>query len=72
MRTLRVIPAPGGWAVDNDLTGMPLLFTAGAHAERAARLLAHVIAEQGEQAEVIIHDLRGSIAGSIVVGPGRP
>lgn len=70
MRTVRVAPVPGGWVVDDDLSGMPLVFRSGAQAERKAKSLASVIARQGDQAQVIVHDLQGAVAGSVVVGPG--
>ena len=71
MRTVRVSPVPGGWLLDNDLTGAPLMFRSGGAAERNARELARLHANQGEQAQVLVHDRTGVIVGSIVVGPGR-
>ena len=70
MRTMRVLPIDGGWMVDNDLTGMPLLFRAGAQAEIKAKALARLVANQGQQAQVVVHDRRGVVVGSLVVGPG--
>jgi hypothetical protein len=70
MRTVRVLPAPGGWLVECELSGMPLLFRAGAQAERKARGLALLLARLGEEAEVLVHDRSGRLVGSVVAYPG--
>jgi hypothetical protein len=71
MRTFKVRPVQGGWMVDNDLSGGPLVFTSGAAAERQAKLLAGLVAERGEQTQVLVQDRQGLVVGSSVVGPGR-
>jgi hypothetical protein len=70
MKTVRVKPIAGGWIVDNDAAVVPLVFTGGAQAERSARLLARVVADQGQdQAQVVVHDRSGVVIGSVVYGP---
>lgn len=70
MKTIHVRPLPGGWIVDNDLSGGPLVFLSGGAAERKAKELAGVHARHGEQARVLVHDRVGVVVGSVVMGPG--
>ena len=67
MRTLRIRAVPGGWMLDNDLTGAPLMFRSGGAAERKARELARLHAVQGEAAEVLVHDRAGDLVGAIAL-----
>jgi hypothetical protein len=72
MKTVQVKPVGGGWIVDNDAALATLAFSVGAEAERSARRLAQLLAEERtDQAQVVVHDLRGVIVGSVVYGPGR-
>jgi hypothetical protein len=57
--------------VENDAKLAALMFTAGAHAERNAKQLAQVLADSGDQAQVVVHDRTGVVVGSVVYGPGR-
>jgi hypothetical protein len=66
MRTLRVKPLGPGWVMESDVAGLPLVFRAGAEAERSAKGLARVLATLGEQAQVVVHDRRGVVIGSLV------
>lgn len=67
MRTVLIRAVPGGWMLDNDLTGAPLMFRSGGAAERKARELAHLHAAQGETAEVLVHDRTGELVGAIAL-----
>ena len=69
MQTVKVIPVPGGWVVESEVA-MPTAFLSGAAAERKAKELGRVLAAH-EQAQVLIHDRRGSLVGSTVMGQGR-
>jgi hypothetical protein len=54
----RVIPVPGGWAIEQPC-GEHLMFRSGGHAEAKAHELARQAHRRGEAAEVIIHDRNG-------------
>jgi hypothetical protein len=66
MQTVKVIPVPGGWFVESQVAA-PTAFLSGAAAERKAQELARLLAVQ-DQAQVLIHDRRGSLVGSTILG----
>lgn len=63
---ITVKPVQGGWAVEAGLSAYPLVFLSGGHAERKARQLAEVVAGQGFDAEVRIHDRQSAPVGSFL------
>jgi hypothetical protein len=69
MKTVRVLPLGGGWIIDHDGALEPLVFRRGGEAERSARRLARGMADSGDWAQVVVHDLRGVVVGSVVLGP---
>lgn len=71
MKTLRIKAVPGGWMLDDPVSGAPLMFRSGGAAERKAKELARLHAGLGDQAQVLVQDRTGSVVGSVVVGPGR-
>ncbi|MDP1618400.1 hypothetical protein [Phenylobacterium sp.] len=60
-----VTPVEGGWSVTSSLADHPLMFFSGAHAEAKARSLAQVIASAGGDAQVIVHDRRNALIGTV-------
>lgn len=67
---ITVKPVQGGWAVEASLSAYPLVFLSGGQAERKARQLAEVVAAQGLDAEVLIHDRQSAPVGSYVYRAG--
>ena len=61
---ITVKPVQGGWCVEAGLSAYPLVFLSGRQAERKARQLAEVVAAQGYDATVLIHDRRLEPVGS--------
>ena len=61
---ISVKPVPGGWAVEPALSAYPLVFLSGRQAERKARQLAELVASQGYDAEVRIHDRQNAPVGA--------
>ncbi|MFT4936964.1 MAG: hypothetical protein ACI9LT_003687 [Pseudoalteromonas distincta] len=60
-----VTPVDGGWSVTSGLADHPLMFMSGAHAEAKARSLAQLIAAAGGDAQVIVHDRRNTLIGTV-------
>lgn len=60
-----VTPVEGGWSVTCGLADHPLMFMSGAHAEAKARSLAQLIAAAGGDAQVIVHDRRNTLIGTV-------
>ncbi|MDO8902163.1 MAG: hypothetical protein Q7V15_12495 [Phenylobacterium sp.] len=77
---ITVTPVEGGWSVTSSLCDHPLMFMSGAHAEAKARSLAQLIATAGGDAQVVVHDRRNALIGTvryfavegIEVGPTEP
>lgn len=67
MKTVRVTAIPGGWMLDDEITGVPLVFRSGGAAERKAKELARLHARLGEPAEVVVQDRGGTVVGSVRV-----
>lgn len=65
-QVITVKPVQGGWTVEAGLSAYPLVFLSGAKAERTARRLAQLVAAQGDDAEVRIHDRRSAPVGSFL------
>ncbi len=63
-QVISVKPVPGGWAVEAGLSAYPLVFLSGGQAERKARQLAQVVADQGYDAQVLIHDRQSAQIGA--------
>lgn len=61
---ISVKPVQGGWSVEAGLSAYPLVFLSGRQAERKARQLAEVVAAQGYDAKVLIHDRQSAPVGS--------
>lgn len=59
-----VMPTAGGWSVQSDLMGAPLMFLSGAKAEERARALAERIAATGRDAKVLVHDRSQALVGT--------
>ncbi|MFZ5511605.1 MAG: hypothetical protein ACOZCP_16295 [Pseudomonadota bacterium] len=55
-----VVPAPGGWAVEQP-GGLPLMFLSGGRAEAKAKQLAQQAAARGGCAEVLVFDRDNSL-----------
>jgi hypothetical protein len=62
---IKVTPVEGGWSVESALTSHPLLFFSGARAEAQARSLAEVVAKTGHDAQVVVHDRRNMLVGTV-------
>lgn len=62
---IRVTPVTGGWSVDCPIIDNVLMFTSGAHAERAARTLGASLAAVGYDMCVAIHDRHNELIGTI-------
>lgn len=60
-----VRPVEGGWSVTSSLSDHPLMFISGADAEAKARSLAQVIASAGGDAQVVVHDRRNTLIGTV-------
>lgn len=60
-----VTPVEGGWSVTSSLADHPLMFISGAQAEAKARSLAQLIAAAGGDAQVIVHDRRNTLIGTV-------
>lgn len=60
-----VSPILGGWSVTTTFSGEPIYFRSGAHAESAARKLALMLAQCGQDAHVIVNDRRNAQIGTI-------
>jgi hypothetical protein len=62
LRTIRVTPVAEGWEV-TSASGEPLLFQTSAQAVWSARKLGETLAEAGHEAEVVVMQKNGRIAG---------
>ncbi|MDP1874565.1 hypothetical protein [Phenylobacterium sp.] len=60
-----VSPVEGGWSVTCGLADHPLMFISGADAEAKARSLAQLIASAGGDAQVLVHDRRNTLVGTL-------
>ena len=69
IRTLSVKSEGAGWVVDSGSDFAPLWFRGGGQAETNARQLAQLLVSERDQTQVIVHDRKGAIVGSIVYGP---
>ena len=65
MRRVTVKAVQGGWMVEGGPTEA-MVYRSGSMAERKANELGRLLAFSG-QVEIVIHDLRGLIAGSRVM-----
>jgi hypothetical protein len=63
---ITVKPVQGGWSVEAGLNVYPLVFLSGGQAERKARQIAEVVAAQGHDAEVRIHDRQSAQVGAFL------
>jgi hypothetical protein len=72
MKTVRVLPAPGGWIVECDLGDMPLAFLSVEDAHAKAQELGGLYADRGQLAQVIVEDRYGVVVASTVIAPGLP
>lgn len=72
MKTVKVLPAPGGWIVECDLGDMPLAFLSAEAAHRKAQELGGVYADRGHLAQVVVEDRYGVVTSSTTIGPGLP
>jgi hypothetical protein len=61
---ISVRPVPGGWSVEQAISAYPLVFLSGRQAERKARQIAELVAAQGYDAEVHIHDRQNAPVGA--------
>jgi hypothetical protein len=61
---IRVDPVSGGWSVHCSATGNALMFSSGARAEQAARLLGACLARMGHDVRVSVHDRREILVGT--------
>jgi len=62
--TVLVGPVDGGWRVECDLAGQPLMFLSGARAEAQAKALAAGLAKSGYDAHVVIRDRSDALVGA--------
>ena len=67
--TISVKPLRAGWALECDEFVESQVFRSGGEAERSAVRLAVALIRAGWSAKVVVHDLRGLVAGSLQVGP---
>ena len=64
-QVVTVTPVEGGWSVACSIIGHPLMFSSGAKAEEKARSLAAVLANNGQDARVMVHDRRNTLIGTV-------
>jgi D-arabinose 5-phosphate isomerase GutQ len=69
MKVIRVSPIQGGWSVDYDTLAEAMVFRSGGRAEAAARKIASTLAQNGEEACVVIADRSEREAGRQVYRP---
>jgi hypothetical protein len=70
VESIYVSPVEGGWSVRCSLSEQAQVFLSGAKAEDSARKLAKQFASAGRDAEVIVQDRHGDVAGSTLYPAG--
>lgn len=70
-KVISVRPVDGGWSVEGGFFEAPLMFLSGGRAEEKARSLAQLLARQGQDVRVVVHDRRNTLIGAVnyVAGP---
>lgn len=61
---IAVGPVDGGWSVDWDVVGQPMMFLSGARAEAQARALARRLCDAGEDVDLVVRDRARTLIGS--------
>ncbi|MFL5294942.1 MAG: hypothetical protein ACJ798_01040 [Phenylobacterium sp.] len=59
-----VRPTGGGWQVESEFAGAPLMFLSGAKAETAAHDLARRLMGGGASARVVVEDRMSQVVGA--------